>query len=152
MSDNSTDTKPAPPFEVIRRPHPHPMPVPFVPGIKVEAGTRFIFLSGATAYPWDHSHPHVPEEFIPPEDIREQARRVFDKLQYLLTAGGATFHHVVRITKYMTNLDEHDAVVEVMKEYFGEHLPTSTTIEVRRLVLAGYRLEIDMIAAVKDDE
>jgi 2-iminobutanoate/2-iminopropanoate deaminase/2-aminomuconate deaminase len=135
-------------FEVIRRAHPHPMPVPFVPGIKTPPGVQLVFVSGTTAFPWDHSHPHVPEEFVPPEDIREQARRVFEKLRFVLEAAGASFRDVVRITKYLTNLDEHDAVVEVMREYFGDHLPTSTTVEVRRLVLPGYRLEIDLIAAV----
>lgn len=139
-------------FEVIRRPHPHPMPVPFVPGIKTPPGVQLVFASGTTAFPWDHSHPHVAEEFVAPEDIREQARRVFEKLRSVLEAAGATFRDVVRITKYLTNLDEHDAVIEVMREYFGDHLPTSTTVEVRRLVLPGYRLEIDLIAAVRADD
>jgi enamine deaminase RidA (YjgF/YER057c/UK114 family) len=45
---------------------------------------------------------------------------------------------------------EQDAAWEVMKEYFGEHLPTSTTVEVSALVVPGLRIEVDLIAALAD--
>ena len=122
--------------------------MPFVPGIKVRSAGALLFVSGATANPLYHKHPHDPAELTPPEDIREQTRRVMDNLKLVLDASGATFQDVVKITKYLTRMDEQDAIWSAMKPYFGDHLPTSTTVEVSRLVVDGLRLEVDLIAVL----
>jgi 2-iminobutanoate/2-iminopropanoate deaminase len=124
--------------------------MPFVPGLKVRNAGTLLFVSGATANPLYHRHPHDPAELTPPEDIRDQTRRVMDNLKLVLDASGATFQDVVKITKYLTRMEEQDAVWSVMKPYFGDHLPTSTTIEVSRLVVEGLRLEVDLIAVLPD--
>jgi 2-iminobutanoate/2-iminopropanoate deaminase len=128
-----------------RRPQ-HPMP--FVPGIKVKNCRTLVFLSGATASPLYHKHPHDPAEITPPDDIREQARRVMENLKLVLDASGATFRDVVKVTKFLTRMEEQDDVWAVMREYFGDHLPTSTTVEVSGLVVPGLRLEVEMVAAL----
>jgi 2-iminobutanoate/2-iminopropanoate deaminase len=64
-----------------------------------------LFVSGATANPLYHKHPHDPEELTPPDDIREQTRRVMENLKLVLDAAGATFHDVVKVTKYLTRTD-----------------------------------------------
>ena len=131
----------------------HPQPpqhaMPFVPGLRVRNAGTLLFVSGATANPLYHAHPHDPAELTPPDDIREQTRRVMDNLKLVLDAAGASFGDVVKITKYLTRMDEQDAVWSVMHEYFGAHLPTSTTVEVSGLVVAGLRLEVDLIAALE---
>ncbi|HET6314994.1 MAG TPA: RidA family protein [Chloroflexota bacterium] len=76
-------------------------------------------VSGATANPLHHKHPHDPEELTPPDDIREQTRRVMENLKLVLDAAGATFQDVVKVRKYLTRMDEQDAVWAVMKEYFA---------------------------------
>ena len=130
----------------------HPRPpqhaMPFVPGLRVRNCGTLLFLSGATANPLYHKHPHDPAELTPSEDIREQTRAVMENLKMVLDAAGATFGDVVQVTKYLTNMDEQDDIWAVMQEYFGDHLPTSTTIEVSRLVVPGLRLEVDAIAAL----
>ena len=130
------------------RPPQHPMP--FVPALKVRGAGTLLFLSGCTALPLYHSHPHVAEELTPPEDIREQTRRVLDNHRLVLEAAGASFANVVKLTRYLTRMEEQDAVNEVQQEYFGDHLPTSTTIQVSGLVVPGLRLEIEMIAVLPD--
>jgi len=130
----------------------HPRPpqhaMPFVPGIKVRNCGTLVFLSGATASPLYHKHPHDPAEITPPDDIREQTRRVMENLKLVLDASGATFRDVVKVTKFLTRMEEQDEVWAVMQEYFGDHLPTSTTVEVSGLVVPGLRLEVEMIAAL----
>ena len=71
------------------RPPQHPMP--FVPALKVRGAGTLLFLSGCTALPLYHSHPHVAEELTPPGDIREQTRRVLDNHRLVLEAAGASF-------------------------------------------------------------
>jgi 2-iminobutanoate/2-iminopropanoate deaminase len=124
--------------------------MPFVPGLKVRNAATLLFVSGATANPLYHKHPHDPDEVTPPEDIREQTRRVMENLKLVLDAGGARFQDVVKITKFLTRMEEQDAVWSVMQEYFGNHLPTSTTVEVSALVVPGLRLEVEMIAVLPD--
>ena len=130
----------------------HPRPpqhaMPFVPGIKVSNCGTLVFLSGATASPLYHKHPHDPAEITPPDDIREQTRRVMENLKLVLDASGATFGDVVKVTKFLTRMEEQDDVWAVMQEYFGDHLPTSTTVEVSGLVVPGLRLEVEMLAAL----
>jgi enamine deaminase RidA (YjgF/YER057c/UK114 family) len=132
----------------------HPQPpqheMPFVPGLKVRNADSLLFVSGATANPLYHKHPHDPAELNAPDDIREQTRRVMENLKLVLDASGATFQDVVKITKYLTRMDEQDAIWSVMKDYFGPHLPTSTTVEVSRLVVPGLRLEVDLIAVLRE--
>jgi 2-iminobutanoate/2-iminopropanoate deaminase len=123
--------------------------MPFVPGLRVRNAGTLLFVSGATANPLYHKHPHDPDELRPPDDIREQTRRVMDNLHMVLQAAGATFQDVVKITKYLTRMDEQDAIWSVMQPYFGDHLPTSTTVEVSALVVPGLRLEVDLIAALE---
>jgi reactive intermediate/imine deaminase len=78
-------------------------------------------------------------------DIAAQATRVFDNLQAVLTAGGATFDDVVRVAIYMTDLGNFGAVNAVMAKYFREPYPARSTIGVAALP-KGAAVEIDMIA------
>ena len=126
----------------------HPKPpvhkMPFVPGI-LTSGGRTLYVSGCTAIPLYHKHPHVPEEIAIPADIKEQTRRVFENLRLTIEAAGAKMTDIVSIKRYLTDMREQDQINEVQFEYFGESLPTSTTIEVKSLVIKDARLEIDAI-------
>jgi 2-iminobutanoate/2-iminopropanoate deaminase len=121
--------------------------LPFVPAIRVRAGTDLVFVSGVLGSGEEMLPSGEPK---PPGDIRIEAERVFTRIRDTLALAGADLSDVVRITKYMTDLDQHGAVVEVMRKHFGKHLPTSTTIEVRRLVPKGFGLEVDAIAAIPE--
>jgi len=108
--------------------------MPFVPAVKVTGGS-LLFISGCTALPLYHSHPHRAEEFDFPEDMEGQARRVFENIKSILQAAGASFKDIVAIKRYVTDMDEVDILNEVQKEYFGEHMNfASTTVEVKGLV------------------
>ncbi len=117
--------------------------LPFVPAIRTRS-SDLIFVSGVIGVPENYD-PAAPHTSVP---IEVEAERVFTQIRDTLALAGADLGDVVRITKYMTDLEEHAGVVAVMRRFFGDHLPTSTTIEVRRLVPLGFRLEIDAIAAV----
>ena len=121
--------------------------LPFVPAIRTRS-SDLVFVSGVIGVPDDYD-PAAPVEAVP---IEVEAERVFARIRDTLALAGADLGDVVRITKYMTDLDEHAGVVAVMRRYFGEHLPTSTTVEVRRLVPRGFRLEVDAIAAIPTEQ
>jgi len=120
--------------------------MPFAPGMKVRGGTDLLFVSGCTALPLYHAHPHVLEDLHPPEDVKTQARLVMENIKKVLDAAGATFRDVVIADIFVTNMDDQDKIGEVMAEYFQGHFPTSTMVEVRRLVVPGLKLEVNAVA------
>jgi 2-iminobutanoate/2-iminopropanoate deaminase len=120
--------------------------MPYAPGIRVKAGTDTLYLSGCTCLPLYHAHPHVPEELDVPEDIKEQTRLTMENIKKVLDAAGATFQDAVVANMFVTDMNEQDEIGQVMGEYFQGHYPTSTLVEVRRLVVEGVRLEIEVIA------
>jgi 2-iminobutanoate/2-iminopropanoate deaminase len=120
--------------------------MPYAPGILVARG-RLVFLSGVTAAPVYHSHPHRDEEFNLPDSMREQARLTMDNLKKTLEAAGCTLHDLVSATRYLTAVEEQDDLNRVWAEYLGGHLPTTTTVEVSRLAThARCKVEISAIA------
>ena len=120
--------------------------MPYAPGILVAQG-RLVFLSGVTAAPVYHSHPHRDEEFDLPDSMREQARLTMENLKKTLAAAGCTLRDLVSATRYLTAVDEQDDLNRVWAEYLAGHLPTTTTVEVSRLAThARCKLEISAIA------
>ena len=121
--------------------------MPYAPAVSVETPAEFLFISGATASPLYHKHPHVPEEHVQPDDIREQTRRAMENIRVVLEHKDLSWRNVVKVTKYLTDMREADAMHEVMNGYFGDWRPASTTICINNLSSPGARIEIDVIAA-----
>ncbi len=123
--------------------------MPYAPGIVVRRGT-LVFLSGVTAAPVYHSHPHREEEFDLPRTMREQAVLVMENLRRTLAAAGCTLADVVSATRYLTDVAEQDDLNRVWGEYMGASLPTTTTVEVSRLAThARCKVEISAIAVAE---
>jgi 2-iminobutanoate/2-iminopropanoate deaminase len=82
------------------------------------------------------------------DDVVAQARQVFANLEAVLAAAGAGFGDVVKVTVYLTDVDDRAAVNELRKERFGAARPASTLIEVSRLAVPGARIEVDAVAVL----
>jgi enamine deaminase RidA (YjgF/YER057c/UK114 family) len=126
--------------------------MPYVPAIKVHSG-KTVYVSGVTAAPVYHSHPHVPAEFDSiPADPAEQARRTMEHLRLALRAAGGELADVVQMFRFVKDLDRNqDAINRVIGEYLGAHRPTTTTVEVVRLATdPRLVLEITATAVVPD--
>ena len=120
--------------------------------VKVKGGT-LIFLSGQTAGPIYHDHPHKPEQWREvPDDVKDQTRAILEQFKATLKMLGGDLNNIIVLRKYLTNMSEDfDKVFEVTEEYFkqyGEYRPCSTTIEVKQLVspLVGKELRVEMEA------
>jgi len=120
--------------------------MPYAPALLVRRGS-LLFLSGLTAAPVYHSHPHREEEFDLPPRMREQARLLMENLKTTLAAAGCTLADVVSATRYLTDVAEQDDLNAVWASYLGSHRPTTTTVEVSRLAThANCKIEISVIA------
>jgi enamine deaminase RidA (YjgF/YER057c/UK114 family) len=120
--------------------------MPYAPGIVVRRGS-LVFLSGVTAAPVYHSHPHRDEEFDLPSSMYEQAVLAMENLKRTLEAAGCGLRDLVSATRFLTDVDEQDDLNRVWAQYLDGHLPTTTTVEVSRLAThARCKLEISAIA------
>jgi 2-iminobutanoate/2-iminopropanoate deaminase len=125
--------------------------MPYAPGIVVRRGS-LVFLSGVTAAPVYHHHPHREEEFDLPPTMREQAILTLENLRKTLEAAGCTMADLVSATRYLTDVTEQDDLNRVWAQYLGGHLPTTTTVEVSRLAThPRCKVEISAIAVANGD-
>jgi 2-iminobutanoate/2-iminopropanoate deaminase len=81
-------------------------------------------------------------------DFEAMARRVFENLKAVLSAGGATFSDVVRATVYLRDLSDFQKLNAIYAEYFGDHKPARSTVGVAQLPMNA-PVEIDVIAQLK---
>jgi 2-iminobutanoate/2-iminopropanoate deaminase len=82
------------------------------------------------------------------DDVVAQARQVFSNLGAVLAAGGATFADVVKVTVFLTDVDDRARINVVRQEAFGEARPASTLVEIAALAIPGARIEVDAAAVV----
>ncbi|WP_174734814.1 RidA family protein [Mesobacillus harenae] len=92
--------------------------------------------------------PLTPEGIMVEGDISTQAHQVFSNLKAVLEAAGADLNTVVKATVFIKNMDDFTALNEVYGEYFNEHKPARSCVEVAKLPKDAL-VEIEVIALVK---
>ncbi|KMY55957.1 endoribonuclease L-PSP [Bacillus sp. FJAT-27231] len=81
-------------------------------------------------------------------DVTEQTHQVFKNLQAVLAEAGASLDSVVKATVFIADMEEFAAVNDVYSQYFGDHKPARSCVEVARLP-KDVKVEIEVIALVK---
>lgn len=76
--------------------------------------------------------------------IEAQVHRVFDNLAAVAAAAGGSLDDMVRLTVYLTDLDNFTTVNEIMATYFEEPYPARAAIGIASLP-RGAAVEIDAI-------
>lgn len=120
--------------------------MPFAPAVVTRGDT--VWLSGATAYPLVHKHPHDEAELTVPEGIAEQTRACLDNLLIALRAACGELTDIVKVTIFNTDMDAQDEVNRVYGEFFGDHKPSRSHIGVHRLVGPELKIEIEAVAVL----
>jgi len=108
----------------------------------VRAG-RIVFVSGCVATDGDG-------RLVGGSDIVAQTRQVHENIKRCLTAAGATFADICKVTVFLRNIGDREKVNTVRKEYFGAHRPASTLVEISRLVRDDYLIEIEATAVIPE--
>ena len=78
------------------------------------------------------------------DSLESQANQVFKNLHAIIQEAGTSFEHVLKLTIYLTDLENFAAVNKVMENYFNEPYPARATVEVSRLP-KDVEVEIDAI-------
>ena len=80
-------------------------------------------------------------------DFEARARRVFDNLKAVAEAAGATLDDAVKITVFLTDLDDFATVNAVMEDYFTHPYPARAAVGVAALP-KGVDVEADAVLAL----
>ena len=119
--------------------NPDPLaPYAIAPGWQVG---NLLFLSGQAAI--------SPEgELVGVGDFGAQLVQVMANIDRVLAAGGSDRSRIVKVTIYLTDMDNFPAIVDARRTYFTPPYPADTIVEVKGLALPELMLEIDVIATV----
>jgi enamine deaminase RidA (YjgF/YER057c/UK114 family) len=119
------------------------MSIERVPGAGNATFSRAVVVSGPgrTVY--------VSGNISPSGSLAEQANGCIDQIESALRAVGGSLADVVRITAWLTRLDEYGDYNRVRGERFGANLPASAAVQVAGL-LRGALIEIDAVAFIPD--
>jgi len=79
-------------------------------------------------------------------DIRQQTERALENVRGILEAAGSNFHHVVKTTVFLKDMNDFAAMNEVYARYFSSAPPARSTVQVARLPKDAL-VEIEVIAA-----
>ncbi|MFD1706527.1 RidA family protein [Siminovitchia sediminis] len=92
--------------------------------------------------------PLTPEGELVGNSVEEQAHQVFKNVQNVVEAAGASLDTVVKTTLFIKNMDDFGTINEIYAQYFSEHKPARSCVEVARLP-KDVLLEMEVIALVK---
>jgi 2-iminobutanoate/2-iminopropanoate deaminase len=108
----------------------------------VRAG-RIVFVSGCVAT-------DGAGRLVGGNDVVAQARQVHENIKRCLSAAGATFADICKVTVFLRDISDREKVNTVRQEYFGAHRPASTLVEISRLVRDEYLIEIEATAVIAE--
>ncbi len=96
-------------------------------------GSALLFLSGQIAEG---------------DTLAQQSRGVFEAIEALLKAHGATMADVINIRTYLTDISRLDEYGTVRRQFLTGTPPTSMTFEVPKLFRPQAQVEVEVVAAV----
>jgi 2-iminobutanoate/2-iminopropanoate deaminase len=82
------------------------------------------------------------------DDISAQTRQTLSNIKLVLDQFGATFADVLKVTVFVLDIRDREAINVVRQEFFGPSKPASTLIEVSAFVRPGMKIEIETIAGL----
>jgi len=77
-----------------------------------------------------------------------QTIKTFENIKLILEAAGASLKDVVKLTVYVTDMDNIIKFREIRARYFSPPMPASTGVEISRLILPELLVEIEAIAVI----
>mgnify|MGYP001792065679 CR=1 FL=1 len=107
----------------------------FSPAVECQG---FIFISGCTG---------TSDDGTVPEDIEDQTRQAFKRINAVLEEAGIGYSNIVEMTTYHVGLSSHlEKFIAVKSEFISEPYPAWTAIGVTELASEGALVEIRVMA------
>lgn len=84
-------------------------------------------------------------------DVVLQTRQVLTNMRDILRAAGADMCDVLKVTVYLTDVDDRSAINPVRQEFFGAARPASTLVQVAALAHPDMLVEIEAVAGIPSE-
>ncbi|HAE92361.1 RidA family protein [Tissierella praeacuta] len=110
---------------------------PYSQGVKAE---NIIFTSGQL--PIDPATGELSKG-----DIQKETRLCLENVKAVLEAAHGSIEHLVKVTVFVTDINDFSKINEVYAEFFGDHKPARSLIQVAALP-KGADIEIEGIAVI----
>jgi enamine deaminase RidA (YjgF/YER057c/UK114 family) len=111
----------------------------FSHGIFAE-GRKILLISGQAG---------IDREVKVVQGFGAQCKLAFESIDAILKEAGATFHNVVKLTGYLTDLQKNlMEYSSIAAHYIKGEYPAQTLIGVKELALPGMEVEIEAIALI----
>lgn len=81
-----------------------------------------------------------------PPDVTSQTARALDTIEAALAEAGASLTEVVAARIYVTDIEQWQAVAEVLRDRLGSARPAMTIVQVARLMLPEHLIEVEAVA------
>ena len=114
-------------------------PIPYSHGAEVEAGSKLLYMSGQVGR-------GLPDGDILP-DFEAQIRQTYANIEAVLDGAGMDLTNLVKMTTYITDRKNLEAMREIRREILGDHKPAHTLVIAAGLAFEEYLIEVDCIAA-----
>lgn len=117
----------------------HPLPWPYSHGVKVG---NTLYIAGQVA---------LDEQLrlVGPGDAEVQARQTWKNIRTVVEAAGGKITDVVRVTTYVADLADVEAIHKVRREFFPDgDYPAATVVQAAKLGLPGLLLETEAFAII----
>jgi 2-iminobutanoate/2-iminopropanoate deaminase len=83
------------------------------------------------------------------DDIEEQAEIIFQNIQKILKAAGASIEDVVKAQIFLTDIRDFQKVSAIRDKWFAKNKPVSTLLEVSAMTRKGAKIEIEVTAVMR---
>jgi 2-iminobutanoate/2-iminopropanoate deaminase len=110
----------------------------------------FIFLSGSSGRTIETGE-------VSSNDVTEQTKVALDKIKLALAEAGSSLEHIVKMTIYLRNMTDYQAMRDAESHYYQDHAPSlaedppaSTVVQVVSLSKPNMLVEFDAIAILPD--
>ncbi|UCH02266.1 MAG: RidA family protein [Candidatus Bathyarchaeota archaeon] len=110
--------------------------LPFSHGFK---GGNFIFTSGQVG--------RDPKTGEIVEGIEKQTRQTLENMEAVLIAGGGSRKNVIKVTVYLADIRDYNAMNQVYKKFFNKPYPARSCLEAK-LANSKIRVEIEAVACI----
>lgn len=100
-----------------------------------------LFVSGLTAH-------DATGSLVGEGDAAAQTRQILQNLGAVLQHCGATFADVLKVTVFLTDVNDRSAINPVRQAFFGSARPASTLVGVQALALPGMKVEIEAVVGL----
>jgi 2-iminobutanoate/2-iminopropanoate deaminase len=110
----------------------------------------FVFLSGSSGRTIETGE-------VSSSDVTEQTKVALDKIKLALAEAGSSMEHIVKVTIYLRNMSDYQAMKDAEFQYYRKHAPSlaedppaSTVVQVVSLSKPSMLVEFDAIAILPD--